>query len=142
MTANVYDSPTGRILLVPQGARLIGEYDSEVAAGQTRVLLAWNRLIMPGGLSIILERQLAADAAGFAGLQDRVDQRRGNLLRAAAVSTLLGVGAELGAEGRTISSAHCVAVRKVRSTRPASGSSIGSSMYNQRSPSGPAIRFG
>lgn len=99
LTANVYDSPTGRILLVPQGARPIGEYDSEIAAGQTRVLLAWNRLIMPGGLSIILERQLAADAAGFAGLQDRVDQRRGNLLRAAAVSTLLGVGAELGADG-------------------------------------------
>lgn len=99
VTANVYDSPTGRILLVPQGARLIGEYDSEIAAGQTRVLLAWNRLIMPGGLSIILERQLAADAASFAGLQDRVDQRRGNLLRAAAVSTLLGVGAELGADG-------------------------------------------
>ncbi len=99
VTANVYDSPTGRILLIPQGARLIGEYDSEIAAGQTRVLLAWDRLILPTGRSIILERQPGADAAGFAGLQDRVDQHWGNMLKAAAISTLLGVGAELGADG-------------------------------------------
>lgn len=98
VTQNVYDSITGRILLIPQGARLIGEYDSEVAAGQTRVLLAWDRLIMPDGRSIILERQPGADAAGYAGLQDRVNQHWGNLLKAAAVSTLLGVGAELGAD--------------------------------------------
>ena len=98
VTANVYDSPTGRILLIPQGARLIGEYDSEIAAGQTRVLLAWDRLIMPDGRSIVLERQPGADAAGYAGLQDRVNQHWGNLLKAAAVSTLLGVGAELGAD--------------------------------------------
>ena len=98
VTANVYDSPTGRILLIPQGARLIGEYDSEVKAGQTRVLLAWDRLIMPDGRSIVLERQPGADGAGFAGLQDRVNQHWGNLLKAAAVSTLLGVGVELGAD--------------------------------------------
>ncbi|OCC23751.1 conjugal transfer protein TraI [Croceicoccus estronivorus] len=98
VTANVYDSPTGRILLIPQGARLVGEYDSEIAAGQTRVLLAWDRLIMPDGRSIILERQPGADAAGYTGLQDRVNQHWGNLLKAAAVSTLLGVGAELGAD--------------------------------------------
>lgn len=98
VTANVYDSPMGHILLIPQGARLIGEYDSEVTAGQTRVLLAWDRLIMPDGRSIVLERQPGADAAGFAGLQDRVNQHWGNFLKAAAVSTLLGVGAELGAD--------------------------------------------
>ena len=97
VTANVYDSPTGRILLIPQGARLIGEYDSEIAAGQTRVLLAWDRLIMPDGRSIVLERQPGADGAGFAGLQDSVNQHWGNLLKAAAVSTLLGVSAEMGA---------------------------------------------
>lgn len=98
VTANVYDSPTGRIVIIPQGARLIGEYDSDVAAGQTRVLLAWDRLIMPDGRSIVLERQPGADAAGYAGLQDHVNQHWGNLLKAAAVSTLLGVGAELGAD--------------------------------------------
>src|SRR3546814_9546021 len=51
VTQNVYDSPTGRILLIPQGARLIGDYDAEVSAGQTRVLLAWTRLILPDGRS-------------------------------------------------------------------------------------------
>lgn len=95
VTANVYDSPTGRILLIPQGSRLIGEYDSDIAAGQTRVLLAWDRLILPDGRSIVLERQPSADAAGYAGLQDRVDQHWGNMLKAAAISTLLGIGAEM-----------------------------------------------
>ena len=98
VTQNVYDSPTGRILLIPQGARLIGEYDSGVGFGQRRILLVWNRLIFPNGRSIVLERQPGADAAGFAGLQDRINQHWGNLLKAAAVSTLLSVGAELGAD--------------------------------------------
>ncbi|RST10662.1 TrbI/VirB10 family protein, partial [Streptomyces sp. WAC04770] len=91
----VYDSITGRILLIPQGARLIGEYDSQITAGQTRVLLAWDRLILPDGRSIVLERQPGTDAAGYAGLQDRVDQHWGNMLKAAAISTLLGIGSEM-----------------------------------------------
>lgn len=99
VTQNVYDSPTGRILLIPQGARLVGDYHSEVAAGQERVLLAWNRLILPGGRSIRLDRQIGADARGMAGLADRTDHHWGSILRAALVSTLLGVGAELGSDG-------------------------------------------
>lgn len=96
VTQNIFDSPTGRHLLIPQGARLIGAYDSEVAAGQSRVLLAWDRLILPGGRSIMLDRQPGADAAGMAGLADRTDHHWGRMLRAAFVSTLLGAGAELG----------------------------------------------
>jgi type IV secretion system protein VirB10 len=98
VTQNVYDSPTGRILLIPQGARLIGEYDSQIAAGQTRVLLAWDRLILPDGRSIVLERQPGADGAGYAGLQDGVDQHWGGVLKAAMISTLLGVGTGLGSD--------------------------------------------
>lgn len=56
VTEHVYDSPTGSHLLIPQGSRLIGQYDSQVAFGQSRVLLVWNRLIMPDGTSIVLER--------------------------------------------------------------------------------------
>lgn len=97
VTENVYDSPTGRILLIPQGARLVGEYDSEIAAGQSRVLLAWDRLILPGGRSIALDRLPGADAAGRAGLADRTDYHWGHMVKAALVSTLLDVGAELGA---------------------------------------------
>ncbi|MEJ6011135.1 TrbI/VirB10 family protein [Novosphingobium aquae] len=96
VTQNVYDSPTGRILLIPQGSRLIGEYDAEVSFGQSRVLLAWNRLILPDGRSIVLERQPGVDPRGFAGLQDGTDYHWGGVLKAALVSTLLGIGSELG----------------------------------------------
>lgn len=96
VTQNIYDSPTGRILLIPQGARLIGDYDADVAFGQNRILLAWNRLILPDGRSIVLERQPASDPRGFAGLQDGTDYHWGGVLKAAFVSTLLGAGAELG----------------------------------------------
>ncbi|MBL0923425.1 MAG: TrbI/VirB10 family protein [Sphingomonadaceae bacterium] len=96
VTQNVYDSPTGRILLIPQGARLIGDYDAEVSAGQSRVLLAWNRLILPDGRSIQLDRQPGADRGGFAGLQDGVNFHWGSIGKAALISTVLGIGAELG----------------------------------------------
>jgi len=95
VTENIYDSPTGRILLVPQGTRVIGQYDNNVQSGQSRVLLVWNRLILPNGLSIVLERQPGADAQGFAGLQDGVDYHWWDLAKAAGLSTLLSVGAEL-----------------------------------------------
>ncbi|MDE2570291.1 MAG: TrbI/VirB10 family protein [Sphingomonadales bacterium] len=96
VTQNVYDSPTGRILLIPQGSRLIGDYDADVAFGQNRVLLAWNRLILPDGRSIVLERQPASDTSGYAGLQDGTDYHWGGVFKAALVSTLLGAGAEFG----------------------------------------------
>ncbi|MGR4890696.1 TrbI/VirB10 family protein [Sphingopyxis sp. LARHCG72] len=97
VTQHVYDSPTGRILLIPQGARLLGEYDSEVVAGQQRLLLAWDRLILPGGRSISLERQPGADAQGMAGVSDRTDNHWGRMLRAGLLSALLGIGTELAA---------------------------------------------
>ncbi len=95
VTENIYDSPTGRILLVPQGTRVIGQYDNNVQFGQSRVLLVWNRLIFPNGRSIVLERQPGADAEGYAGLQDGVDYHWWDLAKAAGLSTLLSVGAEL-----------------------------------------------
>ena len=101
VTENVYDSPTGRFLLIPQGTRLIGIYDSQVAFGQSRVLLVWTRLIMPSGRSVVLERQPGADTAGYAGLEDEVDNHWGALFKAAALSTLLGVGSELGSTSGT-----------------------------------------
>ena len=97
VTEAVFDSPTGRAKLIPQGARLIGVYDSQVAFGQSRVLLVWTRLVMPNGRSIVLERQQAADAGGYSGLEDDVDNHWKELLGAAALSTLLGVGSELEA---------------------------------------------
>ena len=100
VTENIYDSPTGKILLVPQGTRIIGQYDSGVGFGQRRILLVWNRLIFPNGRSIVLERQPGADAEGYAGLEDGVDYHWGELFKAAALSTLLSVGAEAGSTGQ------------------------------------------
>jgi type IV secretory pathway VirB10-like protein len=96
ITENIFDSPTGRARLIPQGARLIGVYDSQVAFGQSRVLLVWTRLIMPNGRSIVLERQQGADVGGYSGLEDEVDNHWIELFKAALLSTVLGVGAELG----------------------------------------------
>ena len=101
VTESIYDTPTGRFLLVPQGAKLIGSYDSQVSFGQSRVLLVWTRLIMPNGRSIVLERQPGADASGYAGLEDEVDNHWGELFKAAALSTFLAVGTELGAGSDT-----------------------------------------
>jgi type IV secretory pathway VirB10-like protein len=96
VTENVYDTPTGGSLLIPQGARLIGVYDSQVSFGQSRLLLVWTRLILPNGYSIVLERQPGADATGQAGLEDAVDHHWGALFKAALLSTILAVGTELG----------------------------------------------
>lgn len=57
VTEAVYDSPTRKFLLIPQGAKLIGQYDSSVAFGQSRIVLVWTRLIMPDGTSMVLERE-------------------------------------------------------------------------------------
>ncbi len=98
VTENIYDSPTGRILLIPQGTRVIGEYDNGVGFGQRRILLVWNRLIFPNGRSIVLERQPGADTQGYAGLEDSVDYHWWDLAKAAALSTLLGIGTELATD--------------------------------------------
>ena len=100
VTEDVYDSPTGKILLIPQGARLVGQYDAQIAFGQSRALLVWNRLIMPNGRSIVLERQPGADTEGYAGLEDEVDNHWGMLFKAAILSTLLSVGSEAGMSGK------------------------------------------
>lgn len=99
VTEDVYDSPTGRTRLIPQGARLVGQYDAQIAFGQTRALLVWTRLIMPNGRSIVLERQPGADAEGYAGLEDEVDNHWGTLFKAAILSTLLSIGSEVGSSG-------------------------------------------
>ncbi|MGB7287659.1 MAG: TrbI/VirB10 family protein [Salaquimonas sp.] len=98
VTTNVYDSPSGRYLLIPQGARLLGEYDSRIASGQSRLLLVWTRLILPDGRSILLEREPGTDRTGAAGLQDRVNYHWGRVFLAAGLATILNLGLEAGAE--------------------------------------------
>ncbi|QGP79376.1 TrbI/VirB10 family protein [Sphingobium sp. CAP-1] len=99
--SQVFDSPTGRILLIPQGSRLIGSYDSVVAFGQKRALIVWQRIILPDGSSLRIDNVPASDASGYAGLQDKVDFHSWALLKGVALSTLLGVGSELTVTGES-----------------------------------------
>jgi type IV secretory pathway VirB10-like protein len=93
VSENVFDSVTGEILLIPQGARLIGSYDSDTAYGERRLLVVWNRLIMPNGWSIPLRAMPGADAAGSAGLTGDVDAHLGRIVVASLISAVLGVAA-------------------------------------------------
>lgn len=95
VTEQVYDSATGSILLIPQGSRLIGTYDSVVAFGQRRALVVWQRILLPDGSSIKLDNVSASDASGYAGLADKVDFHTWALLKGVAISTLLDVGANI-----------------------------------------------
>jgi type IV secretion system protein VirB10 len=101
VTQDVYDTVTGRFLLVPQGTRLMGKYDSHVAYGQERLLLIWTRLVMPDGSSIVLDNLPATDTQGYAGLEDGVDYHTWRLLKGVVLSSLLGVSSELAANNGT-----------------------------------------
>lgn len=95
VTENIYDTVTGHTLLVPQGARLMGRYDSQIAQGQKRAMVIWQRLLMPDGSHITLDNMTASDQAGYSGLTDGVDFHTGDLMKGIVLSTLLGVGTEL-----------------------------------------------
>jgi type IV secretory pathway VirB10-like protein len=95
VTEHVYDTVSGRFLLVPQGSRLIGKYDNIVAFGQERALVVWQRIILPDGSSIVIDNLPATDSGGYAGLADEVDLHTWKLLKGVALATVLGVGSEL-----------------------------------------------
>lgn len=101
VTEQIFDSATGRILLIPQGARLIGAYDSVVAFGQRRALVVWQRIIFPDGSSIRVDNAPATDPQGYAGLADKVDFHTWAPLKSVVLSTLLGVGSELQFSGES-----------------------------------------
>ena len=95
VTEHVYDTVSGRFLLIPQGSRLIGKYDNIVAFGQERALVVWQRIILPDGSSIVIDNLPATDTGGYAGLADEVDLHTWKLLKGVALATVMGVGSEL-----------------------------------------------
>ena len=97
VTESLYDSATGKFLLIPQGSRLMGKYNSQVSYGQSRVQLVWNRIILPDTSSLKLDNLAGTDPAGYSGLEDGVDWHWDRVFAGAALTTLLGVGAELAA---------------------------------------------
>ena len=98
VTENVYDTPTGQHLLLPQGTRLLGRYDSDIDDGQSRALVIWNRLIRPDGSSLVIENLPGVDLSGQSGLRDKVDRHTGSLFKAAILSSVLSIAAELGTD--------------------------------------------
>lgn len=91
---NVYDTVTGDYLLIPQGSRLLATYDSAVTFGQQRVLVCWNRLIRPDGISIGLECMPGVDLSGYAGFADDVDHHWFRIITGVALGTLLSATAQ------------------------------------------------
>lgn len=135
VTENVYDSVTGRSLLIPQGSRLVGSYDSVVAFGQSRALVVWQRIILPDGSSIRIDNVPATDTQGYAGLSDRIDRHTWQLLKGVALSTLLGVGTEL-----SFGSAESDLVRAVRESAQQSGGRAGDQLVGKSLNIQPTLR--
>ncbi|MBS0429431.1 MAG: TrbI/VirB10 family protein [Proteobacteria bacterium] len=97
VTEPVYDTATGKYLLIPQGSRILGKYNSQVSYEQSRVQVVWNRVILPDTSSFKLDNLVGTDPAGYAGLEDGVDWHWDRIFAGAALTTLLGIGAELAA---------------------------------------------
>ncbi|MCW0198902.1 TrbI/VirB10 family protein [Sphingopyxis sp.] len=135
VTENVYDSATGRSLLIPQGSRLIGSYDSVVAFGQSRALVVWQRIILPDGSSIGIDNVPATDTQGYAGLSDKIDRHTWQLLKGVALSTLLGAGTELG-WGESESDL----VRAIRESTQQSGARAGDQLVTRNLNIQPTLR--
>lgn len=95
VTEPVYDSATGQHVLIPQGSRLLGRYSSQVSYGQNRVQVVWQRVILPDTSSFQLDNLVGSDTAGYAGLEDGVDWHWDRIVAGAAMTSLLGIGAEL-----------------------------------------------
>jgi type IV secretory pathway VirB10-like protein len=135
VTENVYDSVTGRAVLIPQGSRLIGSYDSVVAFGQSRALVVWQRILLPDGSSIRIDNIPATDTQGYAGLSDRINRHTWQLLKGVGLSTLLGVGTEL-----VWDSGESDLVRAIRESTQQAGSRAGDELVRRSLDVQPTLR--
>ncbi|MCA1440782.1 IncP-type conjugal transfer protein TrbI [Ensifer sp. IC4062] len=95
VSQNVYDSATGYRLLIPQGAKLFGRYDSKVSFGQERVLVVWTDLIFPNGPTLRIGGMAGTDASGYGGFKDKVDRHLWRTFGSAALIALIGTGIDM-----------------------------------------------
>jgi type IV secretory pathway VirB10-like protein len=95
VTHDVYDSVDQRHLLIPRGSRLVGRYDHQIAVGQDRLLVGWERLFLPDGTSLTLPGLPAVDPAGRAGLSGRVDNHLWRVFGNALLLSVVSAGAQL-----------------------------------------------
>src|SRR5690606_38200477 len=94
VSQNVFDSATGHNLLIPQGAKLFGRYDSNISFGQRRVLVVWTDIVFPDGSTLQIAGMAGADAAGFSGFTDKVNNHYVRTFGSAVLVALIGAGTE------------------------------------------------
>ncbi|MDR1483040.1 MAG: TrbI/VirB10 family protein [Synergistaceae bacterium] len=99
VSENVWDTATGRHVLIPKGTRILGVYDSEVSYGQRRVLLVWNRLVFPNGTTLDIAGSPGIDQAGYSGLSGRVNEHWGTMFKSALIASMFVAGAEIVYDG-------------------------------------------
>jgi type IV secretory pathway VirB10-like protein len=99
--SNVYDTATGKYLLIPQGSRMVGVYDSQIAYGQNRLQVIWTRVIYPDGSSINLDGMMGQDIQGMAGFHDKVDNHYKRLIGSALLTSAFAAGIELSQRQNT-----------------------------------------
>ena len=128
VTQNVFDSVSGKYLLIPQGSRLLGRYSSVVGNGENRVLVAWQRLILPNGDSIVLDAMPGTNQEGQSGLHDRVNYHFAKLAQAAALSTAIAYGGNLAINPNSTSTNQDV----VGNTIAQEGSQIGQKIIDRQ----------
>ena len=92
---DVYDTPTGKHILIPQGSRLVGEYSSDVQYGQSRVFAVWQRVIFPDGKALDLGAMPGSSGAGYAGFKDRVNNHYFRIFGSAIMMSAILAGVEM-----------------------------------------------
>lgn len=102
VTQNVYDSITGQYLLIPQGTKINGVYDSQISFGQRRIMVVWSRLIFPDGKTFDLGAMAGADQEGKSGFYDKVNNHYMQTFGSAILTAIIGSGMQLSQpKGRT-----------------------------------------
>ena len=140
VTQPVYDHVTGRFLLIPQGARLIGRYDSQVAFGQNRALIAWTRIIFPNGYSINIGPMEGADEGGASGLTDRVNHHWGTVAAGVAVSSILAIGTAVATDAASNDSSGVTIINTGAATAATDASRVGDRIVDKALDRQPTIQ--
>ena len=140
VSENVWDTATGRFVLIPKGTRILGVYDSEVSFGQRRVLLVWNRLVFPNGTTLDIAGSPGVDQAGYSGLSGKVNEHWGKMIGAALISSVFVAGAEIVYDGDSQGNSENKSPRDV-AAESAAGSIIdmGTKLTNKASDIQPTI---
>lgn len=128
VSRNVYDTPTGRYLLIPQGSRLIGSYNSGIQYGQSRILMAWQRIVFPDGRTLDLGAMPGADQAGYAGFHDQVNNHYFRLFTSAILLSGVIAGVELSQNKDTVGGQNSDSQRTSDALSEALGQSLGQTL--------------